>query len=696
MKGVILRSRARWYELGEKSTNYFCNLENRNFTNKIMHKLELDNGTVTNEPTEILEKTREFYSSLYQETETTHENLLEERLSACDYNKISEEEQSLIPGPISYTELSNVFKRMKNDKSPGFSGYTVEFFKFFWGDIGKLIHKSILYAFENNNLSSALREGIITCLPKPGKSRCKLKNWRPITLLNVRYKMISACIAERIKTLLPKLINEDQKGFISGRFIGENIRTIFDIILETKKLNIAGLIMLLDFEKAFDTVSWKFIEYVFNLFNFGPTIIKWIKLLYNDSTSKIIQNGYLSNSVIIKRGCRQGDPISPYIFLLCAEILGILIRGNKNIKGIKLFDIEFKLSQYADDTSQFLDGSEQSLRETLSTLDLFHKVSGLRMNEEKTKLIWIGSMTGSEVRLCPEKNLGWVNEQFTALGVKFSVYTQDMEELNFRPKLQEMKATLKMWRMRNLTLYGKITVIKSLVLSKINHLLSSLPTPSNQIMKEIENLLFSFLWNNKKDKIKRSQVQKPVSEGGLNMINIYKFTKSLKVSWIKRYHLNVAKWKIFLDKYMDTINIFDIGYDFFNVLSTQIDNPFWKDVILAWEEFTNKTYNNSINPIDLLSQPIWYNKTTNTDFFIENWYNHGLKYLGDLYNENGILIKDFNTIKQMFNLKGTFLEYRHLLYRLPRALKSINQSDVLNYNKHRPHIPTTLNTAIEK
>ena len=101
------------------------------------------------------------------------------------------------------------------------------------------------------------KQGVITCLPKPNKSRHYLKNWRPISLLNVVYKLASSVISNRLKTVLDKLINQDQKGFIAGRFIGENVRLIYDVLFETKNQDIPGMILSIDFEKAFDTVSWK-------------------------------------------------------------------------------------------------------------------------------------------------------------------------------------------------------------------------------------------------------------------------------------------------------------------------------------------------------------------------------------------------------------------------------------------------------
>ena len=151
---------------------------------------------------------------------------------------------------------------MKNEKSPGLDGFTVEFFEYFWTDLKFFILRSINYGYHTGSVSLTQKQGVIICLPKPNKSRHYLKNWRPISLLNVVYKLASSVISNRLKTVLDKLINQDQKGFIAGRFIGENVRLIYDVLFETKNQDIPGMILSIDFEKAFDTVSWKFMKKV--------------------------------------------------------------------------------------------------------------------------------------------------------------------------------------------------------------------------------------------------------------------------------------------------------------------------------------------------------------------------------------------------------------------------------------------------
>lgn len=123
-------------------------------------------------------------------------------------------------------------------------------------------------------MSITQRQGIITCIPKGDKPRQYLKNWRPITLLNVTYKLASACIANRLKQVLDTIISKTQTGFIKGRYIGENTRLIYDLMNFTEINNIPGLLIFIDFEKAFDSVSWNFPEKVMDFFNFGDSFKK--------------------------------------------------------------------------------------------------------------------------------------------------------------------------------------------------------------------------------------------------------------------------------------------------------------------------------------------------------------------------------------------------------------------------------------
>ena len=328
---------------------------------------------------------------------------------------------------------------MKSNKSPGSDGFTSEFFKMFWKLLGTFVVRSINYGYLTNNLSITQRHGIITCLPKGDKPKQFLKNWRPISLLNTVYKIASGIIATRIKKHLDKIIHSDQTGFIKGRNISENIRTIYDIMQYTEEENIPGLLLLIDFEKAFDSISWSFIQKSLQFFKFGNSIQKWVKLFYTNITAAVNQGGHISETFFLHRGCRQGDPLSPYLFLICAEILAILIRNNKNIKGIEVLDKEYKITMLADDTSLILDGSAQSLQLSLKTLKYFAKISGLHINYSKTQVIWIGSMKHSNHILDVGVDLEWGKSAFRLLGIDFDVDLQKIGDLNFKQKFEKIK-----------------------------------------------------------------------------------------------------------------------------------------------------------------------------------------------------------------------------------------------------------------
>ena len=192
-------------------------------------------------------------------------------------------------------------------------------------------------------------------------------------------------------------MDNDQTGFLKGRSIAENIRLMDGIMKYTaEKKNIPGRLLFLDFEKAFDTVEWPFLQNTFPHYNFGPKAINWIQLFYHNIEGCILNNGWSSNFFKLERGVRQGCPLFPYLFILCVAVLAEAVRRNKSIKGITIDEQEINISQYADDTTLILDGSRDSFTNSLQLLDLFGKFSDLRLNNKKTELMWIGANAGKK------------------------------------------------------------------------------------------------------------------------------------------------------------------------------------------------------------------------------------------------------------------------------------------------------------
>lgn len=223
-------------------------------------------------------------------------------------------------------------------------------------------------------MSTSQRQAIITLVEKKDKDRTYVENWRPISLINVDAKIASKVIANRIVKVLPEIIHSDQTGYVSGRYIGEAARSILDIMEFTKFRNIPGMLLFIDFEKAFDSLEWNYMLKCLELFGFGPSLIRWIESFYSNISSAIINNGIISENFELSRGVRQGDPLSPYLFIISIELLAAAIRSCAYINGIKIDSKEFKTVQYADDLTAFV-SDIKSAQSLFKLLDRFEKVN---------------------------------------------------------------------------------------------------------------------------------------------------------------------------------------------------------------------------------------------------------------------------------------------------------------------------------
>ena len=185
--------------------------------------------------------------------------------------------------------------------------------------------------------------------------------------------------------------------------------------LDAKKTS--GLLLFIDFEKAFDSLEWDFMNKALNAFNFGPNVKRRITIFYKDVQSAVMNGGFLTTYFNISRGVRQGCPLSPLLFILATELLAIKIRQDSNCKGISLPDDQkVKISQFADDTTIITENVE-SLKPHLKILDRFGNVSGLKLNKKKTKPMWMGSMKDSKLKVLDFKT---TKEPIKVLGINLS------------------------------------------------------------------------------------------------------------------------------------------------------------------------------------------------------------------------------------------------------------------------------------
>ena len=533
-------------EHSEKNSRYFASLEKKRSEAKLISRLQINNKINTDQK-ETISETEIYYKTLYakRETQNSRYNFFDETMP-----KLNQVEKEQCEGIITEAECIKALKEMKNQNSPGSDGITVEFYKLFWNNIKQYYVNSINYSFESGSLTELQKQNIITLIPKENKDTTSLDNWRPISLLNVDYKIATKVIANRIKHIITKIVDNSQTGFIKRRYIGENIRLLLEIIDNAEDENKPGMIFFSDFEKAFDSLDHAYLKKCLKHLNFGEEFLRWIDLFYKDAKSCVTNNGYMSNLFPVERGVRQGCPLSPYLFIIAIELLSFKITTTKSIKGFELFREVIKKSLFADVASFILDGSLKSLENLIDVMDNFSYLSGLKLNTKKCQILRIGATKKHEFEYLKHRKFKWSSTEASSLGMTFTTVKANLFQANLEPKIINFENCLKQWHHRKLTLKGKITVIKNYALPKLVYVLSSLTNPPQKTVKRIEKMMYNFLWDGKPEKIKRETLTSDYKNGGLKMI-----IKSSKVSWIKRI-VNSEEKGILNKIYLQTLQPF--------------------------------------------------------------------------------------------------------------------------------------------
>ena len=668
-KGVILRSKCQWAEEGEKVTSYFLRREKQNYCNKLIAQLSINDVIITDDK-EILKHEKDFYNKLLG-----HDIPLDgqfhincERFTKLEnIPKITDHDRNYCETSILESEILASIKALKNGKSPGSDGFTAEFYKFFWNDIKQALMKSILYSIQHGELSTEQKRGIITLIPKKDKNRIFLKNWRPLTLLNVDYKILAKTLSTRLCKVLPHIINEDQTGYIKGRFIGCNIRQIEDVMIFTELNNTPGIILTIDFEKAFDSINWNFIDKALEAFNFGPIFRGYIRTLYKNIISTIINNGNISEWFSPRRGVRQGCPISPYIFIIAVELLAITIRENPEIKGIDIHDKVLKISQLADDTTCFV-SDINSVIKIFEIFKMFQLCAGLAVNKEKTKAKFIGSL---KHRVDTPLGLDWSYPFVYSLGVKINGKEKDHYILNYKQRLSNFKNLLNSWKSRKLSLKGKVTVINNLALSPLLYVCSALYTPEI-VYTEVKAAITNFLWNNKRAKIAYDVLIQPIEKGGLKLTDFESKVKSLKAVWVKRFiDMSSVRWKAAPHSFYNTSNI----KHFFQSNHSHQKFPclFYQDIHNSWSD-VRRVDCLSAKTESITNQFLWNNRyllISKKPYHWKQWEQNGIYTVNDLLTDDNKFLSHDEIISK-YNVRCSFLDILQIRQSIPSDWKQKN------------------------
>ena len=502
-------------------------------------------------------------------------------------------------------EIWYALNSMANNKSPGNDGLSKEFYVCFFQEIRSCLLDVLNLSFTHGQLSNSQRQAMITLIEKKGKDKRFLKNWRPISLINVDANVASKSSALRVRKVLNTLIHSDQTAYLKDRYIGESVRLISDLLEYTDDNDTEAILFSADFEKAFDSIDHCFLFSVLKSFGFGPDFIQWVRTLFKNSESCVMNNGFSTGYFALERGTRHGDPLLAYLFILALEVMFIEVRINFNIAGVKIGDHSVKLSAYADDT-YFFTLDVNSLRLLLKTCDKFEEYSSLRLSVEKCQACMIGCANGTQDAPI---NCNWVNlvdDKVLTPGVHVSY---DAEKCNFLHLSTSIKKVLRIWGSTGLTLAGRIKIFKSAALPKMVYI-STMLYPSKQTLDQLNLMQKDFIWRAHRPKIKHSTLIGDYTNGGYKDVDIESKFESLKIIWIRRLlDSNFHSWKVMPQCLLSEIGIQSLFHSNFKpseIWQLKIASfpKFYQGLIYFWETAITKEPSNLR---EITSQTVWNN-----------------------------------------------------------------------------------------
>lgn len=576
-QGAQVRSRVRWIEEGESSSAYFFRLEKKRDVDRQISALKASDGSIVSDTDGLCDVITSFYSALFtaQPTDGASRASL---LGNVD-SPLSPEEVEVCEGLLTVEECFVALQGMARRKAPGSDGLPMEFYLKFWDLLGEDLVCVLNSCFRSGRLSCSQRRGVISLSFKKG-DRLDIRNWRPISLLNVDYKLAARTIAGRLLKVIHLVVACDQTCGVPGRFIGENVAFLRNVVDFATLSNSPVALLSLDQEKAFDQVEWSFMRDTLLKMGFGSSFVGWVDLFYCDVQSAVDVNGHLSSFFSLSRGVRQGCPLSPLLYVLVAEVLACNIRANPRVVGITLPGSSAPLpviSQYADDTSLVVT-TDDSIKATFETYSVFEKGSGAKLNQSKSKGLWLGSWVG---RSDPPVVLDWSPTKLKILGVYLGL--GDLEEANWRPQIDAVQNVLQSWRQHVLSFHGRSLVISALALARVWYVASLIHMPP-WVLRELNSLVFAFFWKGGRELVARSSVVQHTVFGGFSVINVKFKVFSLLAQWVKRFASSLASWSLFMTFWfrssldLSPVEVFSQPFD----VDIRCLPLFYQSLILAW------------------------------------------------------------------------------------------------------------------
>ncbi|MEC8831681.1 MAG: reverse transcriptase domain-containing protein, partial [Bacteroidota bacterium] len=433
-----------------------------------------------------------------------------------------------------------------------------------------------------------------------------LINYRPLSLLNCDIKILTKTLANRLKQVLPDIIHKTQTA-VQGRKIDHTLHTIRDLIQIAENENLDAAFIFIDQEKAFDRVNHQLLFKVMQKYNFGNIFITWIQQLYANATTRIQINGHLTPKIPLKRGVRQGCPISSLLYVLVIEILAAQLRHNQNIVGFTINGEKIISLHYADDATITIT-QNCCFKEVYKELQDYEQATGAKVNLKKTKGLWVGAW---KTRTDSPLGLTWTNENVENLGVFFG--NKDPGKCTFQKIIPKLVKSINFWKQFYLCKLAKARVLEIFHASKLWYAAKFYTIPP-ALNTQIQKLFVDYInWPKKQHTVSKEELFKLRKDGGIKLTHVQHKSAASKCMWLlqlilnPQLHLNLHIVTRLLGVQKGNKRGIDIFFCPHNYTKNhlRINTPFYKEAI---SRFTSLDLQQHVTPDRIPYQNFFYNR----------------------------------------------------------------------------------------
>ena len=458
-------------------------------------------------------------------------------------------------------EIKDAAFAIHPDKAPGPDGFSASFFQSNWKVVGPAIIKEIQYFFREGVLPNSINSTHIRLIPKIQSPKA-VSDYRPIALCNVYYKIISKLLSIRLKPVLQEVISENQSAFIPGRAISDNVLITHEVLhfLKTSgAVKHCSMAVKTDISKAYDRLEWSFIKAVFERMGFFDTWVHWVMECVTTVSYSFLIGNEAKGSVNPQRGIRQGDPLSPYIFIICGEVLSGLCKKAQDmgsLPGVRVARNSPKLNHllFADDTMFFTKTDTHACTTLVDILRKYEAASGQKINTLKSSISF-SSKTPTDIRSRVKAQLGIEREggvgKYLGLPEHFGRRKKDL----FDSIIDRMKQKSLNWSTKFLSTAGKATMIMSVLSPIPSFAMTCFELPAS-LCKKIQSVLTRFWWDSSNGArkicwVSWDKMTLPKNMGGLGFRDVQVFNQALlaKVGWRIITNPDSLLAKVLLGKY---------------------------------------------------------------------------------------------------------------------------------------------------